>query len=62
MARAKSTSAERRLPDRCDDCGRFVGNYPVGFYADLYCADCYDARHPEVGTYGVVLPGTEAVR
>lgn len=33
-----------RLPDRCTDCGRFVGFYPVGFYDDRYCRDCFDNR------------------
>jgi hypothetical protein len=30
----------RRLPDRCEQCGRFVGYYPAGFYCDRHCAAC----------------------
>jgi hypothetical protein len=37
----------RRCPDRCEDCGRFVGYYPVGFYDDRYCGVCYDKREDE---------------
>jgi hypothetical protein len=42
----------RRLPDRCERCGRFVGYYPVGFYDDRYCRPCYDdTREPEPPSY-----------
>jgi hypothetical protein len=34
----------RRTLDRCERCGRFVGYYPVGFYDDRFCRDCYDER------------------
>jgi hypothetical protein len=56
------SKSPRRLPDRCEGCGQFVGLYPVGFYDDRFCASCYDARHPEIGNYGVTLPGTVELR
>lgn len=39
-------AADRRLPDRCEVCGRFIGQYPVGFYCDVHCRDC-TCRHCE---------------
>lgn len=56
--RNRRAHPERRLPDRCLRCGRFVGWYPVGFYGDQWCAECYGVLHPKVGDYSVVLPGT----
>lgn len=45
-------SQSRRLPDRCQRCGRFVGIYPVGFYSDRYCRACDDAtREDEPPSY-----------
>jgi hypothetical protein len=29
-----------RFPDRCLQCGRFVGRYPVGFCCDTHCKTC----------------------
>lgn len=50
------SKSPRRLPDRCLQCGRFVGLYPVGFYCDTHCSACICAQCPGVtgpGVYGV---------
>lgn len=38
----------RRLPDRCTRCGRFVGIYPVGFWADQWCGPCFRIEQAEL--------------
>jgi hypothetical protein len=43
----------RRLPDRCEQCGRFVGYYPAGFYCDRHCAACVCRCCPGVDGAGV---------
>lgn len=40
VSEAQPALSERRLPDRCLQCGRFVGFYPVGFHCDTHCYSC----------------------
>lgn len=36
----KVPGTPRRVLDRCEVCGCFVGYYPVGFHCDTHCSQC----------------------
>lgn len=50
----------RWVTDKCLQCGRFVGRYPVGFHCDRHCAKCICATCPGVDGPGVYTVVTDA--
>lgn len=51
-----------RIPDRCLQCGRFVGVYPVGFLCDTHCRNCICSTCPGVDGPGVYVIREEPTR